>query len=638
MYLVTGATGFLGKNIVDRLVERGQVHCLVRSGSRERFNVLNAARWNGRARGVEGDLGRELLGLDPSQLTDVEHIVHCAALYDLRAGEDACRAANVDGTAHALALATALNATFHHVSSISVAGDADGDFAEDDLDLGQGHGHPYARTKFEGEALVRAHGGLWRVYRPGMIVGSTQTGEADRVDGIALLFPLIRRLRGTLPAWVPLPGYEGGPLPLAPVDFVAEAIDYLLHTDGLDGRTFHLVDPEPPTFGEAANLVAAAAHAPQFALRVTPELFVAFPIVGPLLRGLPMVKRARERYLGGADGGPMLRLVSGSTRIESTRTWEVLRAGGVSCPPFASYAWRLWDHWDRVLRPASARSLRDAVDGRIVVVTGASSGIGEEVAQVLAAEGAHTVLVARSTDKIEALATAIREAGGVATALPCDLADPASIDALITAVEELGGCDVLINNAGRSIRRPVSQSTERFHDFERTMQLNYFGALRLILGFLPGMRARGRGHVVNVLSMGLQTRVPRYAAYIASKAALEAASTSIHAEVLHDGVKFTAVYMPLVRTPMIAPSALYKTWPALEVDAAARMVTKAIIEQPARVSTSLGTMAMFTQLVAPHAGLRLLNRGARMVPMDGEAGTERQSSGILGKILRSATY
>ena len=636
MYLVTGATGFLGKHLVDALVRRGPVRCVVRAGSGERFDALNASRWGGRAQRIEGDLAQELLGLDPADLVGVEHVVHCAALYDLRADEAACLGANVDGTAHALALAGALDASFQHISTIAVAGDAEGAFSEDDFDRGQSHGHPYPASKFAAEALVRAHRGPWRIYRPGMIVGSSQTGAADKADGIALLFPLIRGLRGALPSWVPLIGYEGAPLPLAPVDFVAEAIDHLLHQPDLDGRTFHLVDPAPPTFGQAANLVAAAAHAPRFAFRITPALFESFPVVLPILRGLPMVRRARERLLGGSEGGPMLRLLSGSTRIESADTWELLRAGDVTCPPFASYAWRLWDHWDRVLRPADLRTLRDAVHGRVVVVTGASSGIGEEVARVLAAEGAHAVLVARSTDKLESLATEIREAGGTATPLSCDIADPRSVAALVAAVEGLGGCDVLVNNAGRSIRRAVAQS--RFHDFERTMQLNYFGALSLILGFLPGMRARGRGHIVNVLSMGLQTKVPKYAAYIASKAALEAASASIHAEVLHDGVKFTAVYMPLVRTPMIAPSAVYETWPAMEVGEAAAMVSEALTTQKPRVSTSLGTLSMLWGLLAPEAGLKVLNRGSRMVPEEGEEPTEGKSSGIVGKILRSVTY
>jgi short-subunit dehydrogenase len=637
MILVTGSTGFLGKYVVDRLVVRGPVHCVVRAPSQDRFDELNRSRWGGRAQSLEGDLGSELLGVDPAELRGIQHLVHIAALYDLEAPEDACRAANEQGTAHALALATALGATFHHISTIAVAGDIDGVFAEHDFDRGQRHGHPYARSKFEAEALVRAHQGPWRIYRPAMIVGCAQTGESDKVDGIGMLFPLIRALRGALPAWVPLIGYEGAALPLAPVDFVASAIETLMFLPGQDGQTFHLVDPDPPTLGQAANLIAKAAHAPRFAVRITPEFFENFPMVGPLLRGLPPVKRARKKYLGGADGGPMLRLVSGRTQIASVRTWELLDAEGVHCPPFASYVAALWDHWDRVLRPASAETLEEAVSGRVVVVTGASSGIGEEVARVLASNGAHTVLVARSADKLKALAGEIREAGGTATVLPCDLADPESIEELILAVENLGGCDVLINNAGRSIRRSVADSSERFHDFERTMQLNYFGALRLILGFLPGMRARGRGHVVNILSMGLQTRVPRYAAYIASKAALEAASSSMHAEVLHDGVHFTSVYMPLVRTPMIAPSALYKTWPALEVHEAAAMVTQAITEKPARVSTSLGSFAAFVTQVAPGMGRRVLNRGVRLVPVDANSSEQPRGGGLIGKILRSMT-
>ena len=630
MYLVTGATGFLGKHLVDRLVERGRVVCVVRAGARGRFDALNAERWGGRAEAAEGDLGLPGLGIPP--LEGTEHVVHCAALYDLTADEAACQAANVDGTAHALQAAQSLGARFHHVSTIGVAGDVDGVFAETDSDRGQSHGHPYPQSKHDAEALVRAWTGRWRIYRPGMIVANSATGAMDKVDGIALLFPLIRRLRGALPGWLPLIGYEGAPVPLAPVDFVAAAMDALIHAD-LDGRTFHLVDRAPPTFGQAANLIAAAAHAPRFAFRITPELFTLFPVLGPLLRGLPMVKRARGKYLGGGDGGPLLRLLSGRTEIASDATWDVLDGLGVVCPPLEDYAWRMWDHWDRILRPAQAATLRDAVDGRVVVVTGASSGIGEETARVLAAEGAHTVLVARSTDKLAALAEELRAAGGQATVLPCDIADPDSVDALVAAVEALGGCDVLINNAGRSIRRAVGEG--RFHDFERTMQLNYFGALRLILGFLPGMRTRGRGQVVNVLSMGLQTKVPRYAAYIASKAALEAASASIHAEVLHEGVAFTSVYMPLVRTPMIAPSALYATWPALEVEEAAAMISRAIVERPPRVSTTLGSFSAAWGQLAPASGLRVLNRGARLVPKEGE---EAKGTGIIGKILRSVTY
>jgi NAD(P)-dependent dehydrogenase (short-subunit alcohol dehydrogenase family) len=235
-----------------------------------------------------------------------------------------------------------------------------------------------------------------------------------------------------------------------------------------------------------------------------------------------------------------------------------------------------------------------------VLVTGASSGIGAETARKLGAAGATTLLVARGADALEGVATDIRAGSGSAHVLPCDLTDEAAIDALVAdVVDRFGGVDVLVNNAGRSIRRSVAHSFDRPHDFERTMQLNYFASLRLILGFLPGMRERRRGHVVNVSTMGVQTSPPRFAAYIASKAALDAFTRVLAAEVHAYGVRCSTVQMPLVRTPMIAPTKAYDRVPALSPDDAAEMVCEAVRSQRALVELPVGLAAELTDVVFP---------------------------------------
>ena len=224
--------------------------------------------------------------------------------------------------------------------------------------------------------------------------------------------------------------------------------------------------------------------------------------------------------------------------------------------------------------------------GSVVLVTGASSGIGEAAARRIAGDGATVLLVARSGETLERIAGEIDAAGpGTAEAWPCDLADLDAVDELCDAVlAEHGAVDVLVNNAGRSIRRSVDQSGERFHDFERTMQLNYFAAIRMILRLLPAMREQGHGQVVNVSSAGVQIRTPRFSGYIASKAALEAFSDAVQAEALADGVRFTTISMPLVRTPMITPTKQYESIPALTPEEAGRLVSEAIGGRPRRVA------------------------------------------------------
>jgi NAD(P)-dependent dehydrogenase (short-subunit alcohol dehydrogenase family) len=187
--------------------------------------------------------------------------------------------------------------------------------------------------------------------------------------------------------------------------------------------------------------------------------------------------------------------------------------------------------------------------------------------------------------------------------------------------------DVLINNAGRSIRRSVARSYDRFHDYERTMQLNYFGALKLILAFLPGMRERKTGHIINVSSIGVQTNTPRFSAYVASKAALDAFARCAAPECVADNVKFTTVYMPLVRTPMIAPTDMYKAFPTLSPDEAAQMLADAMIDKPKRVASRLGTFGEVLYAVSPKTMDIVLNTAYNLFPDSKAAKGEKAKDG-----------
>ncbi|CAA0121317.1 Fatty acyl-CoA reductase [BD1-7 clade bacterium] len=269
----------------------------------------------------------------------------------------------------------------------------------------------------------------------------------------------------------------------------------------------------------------------------------------------------------------------------------------------------------RTLEDISPKNLCRRVNGKNILVTGATSGIGHEVAIKLANAGAEVILVARTPEKLQSTVDEITAAGGSATCYACDLSDTESCDALIRDVlADFGKVDILVNNAGRSIRRSVTHSYDRFHDFERTMQLNYFGSLKLIMGFLPGMVEAGGGHVINISSIGVLTSPPRFSAYVASKSALDAFSWCAAAEFAHRGIHFTTINMPLVATPMIAPTTLYKAFPTLTPDEAANLVCKAVTERPKRVATGLGLSGAVAQALVPKASELVLNQAYHLFP------------------------
>ena len=607
---LTGATGFIGRHVLELLMARKEtVYCLVRKPSEDHLHdiALRLQHLKGRVVPVRGDLTQPRLGIDTTKLVElaeagIDHFFHLAALVDLSADSEALARANVEGTRHAMEVAISLEAgCLHYVSSVAVAGHYDGTFTETMLEQAERLNDPYASTKHDAEALVRSeYPRAYRIYRPSVVVGHSETGEIDKIDGIYHFFRGIQRLRASVPGWMPRIGIETGSLNVVPVDFVAKAIDHIAHTKDLDGRTFHIVDPQHRKASEIVDELCKAAKVPTF------STFVKLPAVPePLVKlldaseQLPGVRRAQDAVL--AELGLPRRLIGyfgHSTEYSCEETLKALAGSGIELPPFESYAVKLWQFWERHLGSMPTRNARlaRAVEGKRVLIARAGGRLETILARRLAASGAEVVLLDSDATALDELRTQIVRAGGCAYSHRAAPKSSSERKALLARIlEQHIGIDVLI--CGSSEAPPPKASALDDLDSaacEEALRDHYLAAVDLVLGLLPGMRERELGHVVLLTSLPLAGGSDP--AQLAAAAALDAFATALAPELAAESVAVTSAHLPPLKSETRTASA-----PLTEVDVegAADVICDALIHRPRRANTWLGTASEVTRAAAP---------------------------------------
>jgi NAD(P)-dependent dehydrogenase (short-subunit alcohol dehydrogenase family) len=428
---------------------------------------------------------------------------------------------------------------------------------------------------------------------------------------------------------------------IVPVDYVVDALDHIAHKEGIANRAFHIVDPVGYRVGDVLDIFSRAAHAPKMSLFVNAALLGFIPrSVKKGLMALAPVRRIRNAVM--KDLGlpeDILEFVNYPTRFDARDAQAMLKGSDIECPNLKDYAWRLWDYWERHLDPDLHidRTLKGTVGGKVVLVTGGSSGIGLAAAHKFAEAGATTIICGRDQDKLDEACKEARAKGYEFVAYSVDISSMEDCDRFVKLLQDKhGGVDYLINNAGRSIRRAIESSYDRFHDYERTMQLNYFGCLRITTGLLPSMVEKHKGHVVNISSIGVLTNAPRFSAYVASKAALDAWTRCAASEFADRGVTFTTINMPLVRTPMIAPTNIYNNVPTLSPEQAADMIADACISKPVRIATRLGVAGEVLHALLPRVAQITMNTSFRMFPDSSAAKGDKGEKGVKPQLSAEA--
>lgn len=645
--MVTGANGFLGKHLVDRLIQNGHdITLLIRNPEMPAKKQLidgwhrqaDRAQSHGRSASLRvwrGDVTKPNLGVDPAlTLSDFDHVYHLAAVYDLGADETFTMDTNVGGTDRLLKKLDddQFCGCLHFASSIAVAGDFEGEFSERMFAEGQKHAHVYNRSKYESERRVRERRTAQnkydiRVYRPSAIVGHSKTGEMDRIDGPYYGFVAIAALKKILPPWLPIVAPKSNVImDMVPVDYVADGIYTLSMIDRSELPEglfcFHLTDPLAPTITEALKLILKAADGPRIQLVFSASWAKVY--LGALgqasnLKSLELLKNGLLNSLN--IPLQVFDAMMPGVRFGAAETARLLKKKDVVLQSFDTYVDRLWDYYFRYLDPQRHREERSklAFQGKVVLITGGSEGIGLASAKRCVAYGAKVILAARNPDKLNRailqLAPMAEKSGGSVEARACNVANLDECDDLVTfALQKYGYVDVLFNNAGLSIRRSISKSFDRFHDFQRTMQTNYFGALRIALGLLPSMIERKSGHILYSSSMGTLAPTPRFGAYLASKCAMDALSDSLAAEYTDRNIHFTSIKFPMVKTEMLAPTSDYDDMPAASPEVAAQMFVDAVLNKSRKQMTGTGVTIGLSNLLTPRVITQVYNYAYKIWP------------------------
>jgi len=645
--LVTGANGLLGKHLVEILLENGhQVTLLLRNPENQDKKLLidkwikkaEISRNHGRDANIRiwnGDITKTNLGVEEGlALTDFDHIYHLAAVYNLEADKESTLNTNVKGTELLLDKIDSdkFGGCLHFVSSVAIASDFKGEFSERMFSEGQKHGHVYNRSKYLSEEIVRKkrtgrNNYDIRIYRPSAIVGDSKTGEMDRIDGPYYGFVAISAMKKILPPWFPIVMPKTKVImDMVPVDYVAEALYTLSMMDKNelpdDLFCFHLTDPNAPTLTEASEMMLKAADGPRVQFTFSTRMVNAY--LGLLkqaanLKGVEIVKDGLLNSLNVPLG--IFDAMLPEVRFGAGETTQVLRKKGVALPPFKSYVNHLWDYYNRHLDLEKIKEERSdaAFRGKIVLITGGSEGIGFASAKRCVTYGAKVILVARNQEKLDKalleLEPIAKENGGSVEAVTCNVSDLDECDALVAYVlKQYGYVDILYNNAGLSIRRSIGKAIDRFHDYQRTMQTNYFGPLKIILGLLPSMVERKSGHILYSSTMNTMAPTPWFSAYAASKSAMDAIGDSLAAEYADKNIHVTSLKFPLVKTGMLAPTKDYDDIPLASPEFAAQMFVDSVLGKLRKKMTGLGVAMGATNLFTPKVLTQVYNYIYRVWP------------------------
>lgn len=638
--LITGATGFLGRYLVEALLKKGyELTLLVRDP--DRFSASKRMkRWSeigilDSIKLIKYNLISANLDLpDDVCLGGYDHVFHLAAVYDLASSKSEMLEANVEGTSRLLSRlkCNGFKGAFHFISSIAVAGDYEGVFDESMFDVGQKHRHAYHLSKFLSEQRVRefvsSAGFSIRIYRPSAVIGHSKTGQIDKLDGPYYLFEVFSRIKQWLPSALPMAlPKTSAKLDLVPVDFVIDGLLALSELPVNDAANdllcFHLTDPTSPSLTGLLKAVLEEADG------VKPGLLIPIDFLSSLglgkqigflsnLQALQVVKKESLRALGVPDTA--FEALMPNLIFESAKTLEQLKELGVNAPQFRDYIRPIWAYYTANLDPIRNRERLaiKAFKNKRVIITGGSSGIGYESARLAYSYGAYVILVARDEAKLKACEAEIKSDfgnSGTIETITCDISELEACDAFVKEIlARYGTIDILFSNAGRSIRRSIAQSEGRFHDLERTMQLNYFGAARLILGILPSMVKAGAGQIVHSSSMGTLSATPRFGPYMASKIALDTLMDSMAAEFANQNVIFSSIKFPLVQTPMVAPTAEFKQSKLTSPKQAANMFVDTIIDRSRIKVPFTGKLLSFASFVSPNFITQLYNYGFKVWP------------------------